>query len=40
VPELHRLAGWLGLQEVAAPQRGDLAGPLTAALKVAAAGVP
>ena len=40
VPELHRLAGWLGLQEVAAPQRGDLAGPLTAALKVASACVP
>jgi hypothetical protein len=40
VPELHRLAGWLGLQTVAEPQRGDLAGPLTAALKVAPAGVP
>jgi uncharacterized protein YcaQ len=40
VPELHRLAGWLGLREVAPPQRGDLAGPLTAALKVAPAGVP
>ncbi|AGZ45427.1 winged helix-turn-helix domain-containing protein [Actinoplanes friuliensis] len=37
--ELHRLAGWLGLTEVAAPQRGDLAGPLTAALKVASPGV-
>ncbi|MEU8231786.1 crosslink repair DNA glycosylase YcaQ family protein [Actinoplanes sp. NPDC048967] len=40
VPELHRLAGWLGLHTVAAPQRGDLAGPLTAALKLASAGVP
>ena len=40
VPELHRLAGWLGLHTVATPQRGDLAGPLTAALKVAPAGVP
>ncbi|MEU8611103.1 crosslink repair DNA glycosylase YcaQ family protein [Actinoplanes sp. NPDC048791] len=40
VPELHRLAGWLGLRTVAAPQRGDLAGPLTAALKLASAGVP
>jgi len=40
VPELHRLAGWLGLHTVAAPQRGDLAGPLTAALKLAPAGVP
>jgi uncharacterized protein len=35
VPELHRLAGWLGLTEVAPPQRGDLAGPLTSALGVA-----
>ena len=26
--ELHRLAGWLGLSAVAAPERGDLAGPL------------
>jgi uncharacterized protein len=26
--ELHRLAGWLGLAEVAAPEQGDLAGPL------------
>ena len=31
--ELHRLAGWLGLGEVAPPERGDLAEPLTAALK-------
>ncbi|XVU24125.1 winged helix-turn-helix domain-containing protein [Actinoplanes sp. CA-054009] len=31
--ELHRLAGWLGLSRVAAPERGDFAGPLTAALK-------
>jgi uncharacterized protein YcaQ len=31
--ELHRLAGWLGLDRVAPPFRGDLAGPLTAALK-------
>ncbi|GAA3337716.1 winged helix-turn-helix domain-containing protein [Amorphoplanes nipponensis] len=38
--ELHRLAGWLGLESVAAPQRGDLAGPLTSALKLASAGVP
>jgi hypothetical protein len=30
--ELHRLAGWLGLDEVAAPERGDLAGPLAAEL--------
>jgi uncharacterized protein YcaQ len=37
--ELLRLAGWLGLETVAAPQRGDLAGPLTAALKTTAAGV-
>ena len=40
VPELHRLAGWLGLDTVADPQRGDLAAALTAALKVAPAGVP
>jgi uncharacterized protein len=32
--ELFRLAGWLGLTTVAAPERGDLAGPLTAALKL------
>ncbi|MCM4083368.1 winged helix-turn-helix domain-containing protein [Paractinoplanes hotanensis] len=31
--ELHRLAGWLGLDRVATPGRGDFAGPLTAALK-------
>ncbi|GAA5181753.1 winged helix-turn-helix domain-containing protein [Rugosimonospora acidiphila] len=30
--ELHRLAGWLGLAEVAAPERGDLAGSLWAEL--------
>lgn len=30
--ELRRLAGWLGLSEVAAPVAGDLVGPLTAAL--------
>ncbi|MFC6017315.1 winged helix-turn-helix domain-containing protein [Plantactinospora solaniradicis] len=30
--ELYRLAGWLGLDAVAAPEGGDLAGPLTAAL--------
>ncbi|GAA0457423.1 hypothetical protein Ade02nite_06500 [Paractinoplanes deccanensis] len=34
--ELHRLAGWLGLERIATPERGDLAGPLTAALKSAA----
>nr|WP_296071722.1 crosslink repair DNA glycosylase YcaQ family protein [uncultured Actinoplanes sp.] len=38
--ELHRLAGWLGLHTIAAPVRGDLAGPLAAALKARAAGVP
>ena len=38
--ELRRLAGWLGLTEVALPERGDLAGPLSAALTVSAAGVP
>jgi uncharacterized protein YcaQ len=31
--ELHRLAGWLGLHSVAVPERGDFAGPLTAALR-------
>jgi uncharacterized protein len=37
--ELRRLAGWLGLSEVATPDRGDLAGPLSAALlAVSAAG--
>ncbi|MFV2085089.1 winged helix-turn-helix domain-containing protein [Micromonospora sp. LOL_021] len=30
--ELTRLAGWLGLSQVAAPTAGDLAGPLTRAL--------
>jgi uncharacterized protein len=35
--ELHRLAGWLGLPSVATPDRGDFAGPLTAALKTHAA---
>ena len=30
--ELHRLAGWLGLGEVAPPERGDLAHPLADAL--------
>jgi len=34
--ELHRLAGWLGLEAIAAPIKGDFAGPLAAAL----AGVP
>jgi uncharacterized protein YcaQ len=38
--ELHRLAGWLGLHTIAAPAKGDLAGPLAAALKARAAGVP
>ena len=40
VAELHRLAGWLGLHTVAAPEHGDLAGALAAALKLAPAGVP
>jgi len=31
--ELQRLAGWLGLDRIAPPVRGDFAGPLTAALK-------
>jgi hypothetical protein len=31
--ELWRLAGWLGLAGVAAPERGDLAAPLAAALR-------
>jgi uncharacterized protein YcaQ len=31
--ELRRLAGWLGLDTVAAPVTGDFASPLTAALK-------
>jgi uncharacterized protein len=34
--ELHRLAGWLGLTDVAAPDSGDLAAALTAVLS----GVP
>ena len=38
--ELRRMAGWLGLSDVAAPERGDLAGPLSAALVAGAAGVP
>jgi uncharacterized protein YcaQ len=38
--ELRRLAGWLGLDGVAKPERGDLAGPLSAALAGSAAGVP
>ncbi|GAB7043216.1 MULTISPECIES: winged helix-turn-helix domain-containing protein [Catenuloplanes] len=33
--ELRRLAGWLGLTEVAPPERGDLAPALTAALAAA-----
>jgi uncharacterized protein YcaQ len=31
--ELWRLAGWLGLDDVAPPERGDLARPLAAALR-------
>ncbi len=38
--ELRRLAGWLGLDDIAAPGRGDLAVPLSAALTAGAAGVP
>ncbi|GLY04787.1 MULTISPECIES: crosslink repair DNA glycosylase YcaQ family protein [Actinoplanes] len=38
--ELVRLAGWLGLGSVAAPDRGDFAGPLMSALQARAAGVP
>jgi uncharacterized protein YcaQ len=38
--ELRRLAGWLGLDTVAKPERGDLAGPLSVALSASAAGVP
>jgi uncharacterized protein YcaQ len=30
--ELRRLAGWLGLDEIASPLKGDLAGPLAAAV--------
>ncbi|MER7165742.1 crosslink repair DNA glycosylase YcaQ family protein [Micromonospora sp. NPDC000207] len=37
--ELHRLAGWLGLESVAPPVAGDLAGPLAAAL-ASRCGVP
>ncbi|MBL7253628.1 winged helix-turn-helix domain-containing protein [Paractinoplanes lichenicola] len=32
--ELQRLAAWLSLDEIAPPERGDLAGPLTSALKL------
>jgi uncharacterized protein len=35
--ELRRLAGWLGLEAVAKPERGDFAGPLSAALAASAA---
>lgn len=38
--ELRRLAGWLGLSSISAPERGDLAGPLSAALTASSAGVP
>jgi uncharacterized protein YcaQ len=38
--ELRRLAGWLGLSEVAVPERGDLAKALSAALLASPAGVP
>ncbi|GAA1606427.1 winged helix-turn-helix domain-containing protein [Actinoplanes couchii] len=38
--ELRRLAGWLGLTSVGVPERGDLTGPLTSALKESPAGVP
>jgi uncharacterized protein YcaQ len=38
--ELRRLAGWLVLPEIAPPERGDLAGPLTAALRAVTPGVP
>jgi uncharacterized protein YcaQ len=37
---LRRLAGWLGLDSIAPPVRGDLAGPLSAALLTSTAGVP
>ena len=37
--ELRGLAGWLRLDDIAAPGRGDLAGPLSAALVAGAAGV-
>jgi uncharacterized protein YcaQ len=35
--ELRRLAGWLGLDAVAKPERGDFAGPVSAALAASAA---
>jgi uncharacterized protein YcaQ len=38
--ELRRLAGWLGLDRIAAPERGDLARPLAAALAAGTAAVP
>jgi hypothetical protein len=38
--ELRRLAGWLGLEAVGRPERGDLAAALSAALAVGVAGVP
>ncbi|MGX6602628.1 winged helix-turn-helix domain-containing protein [Micromonosporaceae bacterium Da 78-11] len=38
--ELHRLAGWLGLTSIATPERGDFAGPLSAALRTVSPGVP
>jgi uncharacterized protein YcaQ len=38
--ELRRLAGWLGLDSVSAPERGDLADPLAAALRRPAGGKP
>ena len=38
--ELHRLAGWLGLESVGRPERGDLAEPLAGALVAGSAGVP
>ncbi|HWS37090.1 MAG TPA: crosslink repair DNA glycosylase YcaQ family protein [Actinoplanes sp.] len=38
--ELRRLAGWLGLTSVAVPERGDLTGALTSALRESPAGVP
>ncbi|BFU42947.1 winged helix-turn-helix domain-containing protein [Krasilnikovia sp. MM14-A1004] len=38
--ELRRLAAWLGLESVAEPERGDLAGPLSAMLLSGAPGVP
>jgi hypothetical protein len=38
--ELRRLAGWLGLESVGRPERGDLAGALAGALAAGPAGVP